>query len=70
MPPDCRAWEPGLLSCCQRRRLPCRRVARCGSPTCCSVYSHSQEDLVEKTNNPIIVTVFGNRQGENCWSGG
>ena len=29
-----------------------------------------KEDLVEKTNNPITVTVFGNRQNENCWSGG
>jgi hypothetical protein len=43
---------------------------RRGSPACWSVYSHSQEDLVEKTNNPITVTVFGNRQSENCWSSG
>jgi hypothetical protein len=27
-------------------------------------------DIVEKTTNPITVTVFGKRQDESCWSGG
>jgi len=49
MPPDSRAWEPGLLNP-KRRRLPRRRVAGRGSPACLVTYLKA----MSRTLRPII----------------